>query len=184
MLWFNAWICFFFVIRQFYSCTVLCFSYRNHRFIVVISLPDSVGTKSNQCDDDRSVNQFYVALTWSTAGRYERTEWDKHYKQAKNKKNVPMIAGHTWSSAVRWSHAAPWAQLSATHQHMTEWQVGGTESDSCFAYGCGGDVRRWGEGGGASDDLAAAGRRWGTEQAVPGAPSPLDVDRDGLLTQR
>lgn len=52
-----------------------------------------------------------------------------------------------------------------------------------FSAGCGG----WEllvRGGGASDDLAAA--RWprGTEQAVPGAPASLDVDRNGLLAQR
>lgn len=39
-------------------------------------------------------------------------------------------------------------------------------------------------GGGASDDLTAAGGGGGAEQPVPGAPHPLDVDGDGLLTQR
>lgn len=38
--------------------------------------------------------------------------------------------------------------------------------------------------GGASDDLAAASRRGGAQQAVPGRPPALDVDGDGLLVQR
>lgn len=181
MLWFDVWICFVFCDQ-----TVLFLHGAQFQLQEVSFYHRDFPSWLNWHQIKPvwwCVNQFYVALTWSTAGRYERTEWDKHYKQVKNKKNVSMIAGHTWSSAVRWSHAAPWAQLAATHQHMTEWQVGALSPTAALLMVV--VVMSGGEGTeGASDDLAAAGRCWGTEQAVPGAPSPLDVDRDGLLTQR
>lgn len=59
------------------------------------------------------------------------------------------------------------------------------EGEGWFSAGCGGWGSCWSTGGSrASDDVAAAGRSRGTEQAIPGASAPLDVDRDGLLTQR